>query len=112
MSPFLFSYYLFLPLVALLALAGCILFLAAMHGFANYYKDRAIFRNVLYGVISDIGRGLLILAVFFLFVFTIVTNPMNLPVQTTAVTSAILPDPTLPPATQAISSIFEAFAFM
>jgi uncharacterized membrane protein len=35
-------------------LIGIILILIALHGFANYYKERGIFNNAIYGVITGI----------------------------------------------------------
>lgn len=41
-------------LFAFLGFAGFIIFMVAMNGLANYYKDRAIFNNVLYALLSMI----------------------------------------------------------
>jgi uncharacterized membrane protein len=39
---------------SIVELIGGILILVALHGFANFYKDRGIFNNALYGIISGI----------------------------------------------------------
>lgn len=53
----------------LLGLAGLILFMIAMNGLANYYRDRAIFDNALYWIITSIATvvvtGVLIVVVAF-----------------------------------------------
>ena len=59
-------------------LAGLILFMIAMKGFAVDYKDAAIFDNALYGLLSSIAigvvAGVLAVAVFFLNLSSIVTT--------------------------------------
>jgi uncharacterized membrane protein len=44
----------FLSVLGLSGLAGLILFMVAMRGFAGYYKDIGIFNNALYGILSSI----------------------------------------------------------
>jgi uncharacterized membrane protein len=59
-------------------LAGLILFMIAMKGFAVYYKDAAIFNNAFYGLLSSIilgvVAGVLVIAVVFLNLSSIITN--------------------------------------
>jgi uncharacterized membrane protein len=59
-------------------LAGLILFMIAMKGFAVYYKDAAIFNNALYGLLSSIAMGVvagvLAVAVVFLNLSSIITT--------------------------------------
>ena len=45
---------LFTVLYSALSYAGQVLFLVAMNRFADYYRDRAIFRNALYGFITAV----------------------------------------------------------
>jgi uncharacterized membrane protein/ribosomal protein L40E len=49
----------FLSVLGLASLAGLILFMVAMKGFAHDYKDSGIFNNALYGVLSTIIVGVL-----------------------------------------------------
>jgi uncharacterized membrane protein len=64
-------------LFGLSGLAGLILFMIAMKGFAVYYKDAAIFNNALYGLLSTIAlgavAGVLVVAVVFLNLSSIIT---------------------------------------
>jgi uncharacterized membrane protein len=106
--PFLFPYFIYLPLIVLLSLAGGILFLVAMNGFANYYKDRAIFGNVIYGVVTSIVGTIMILGVFFAFVFTILVSPTNA-TTVASLTTSMLPAQTTPPISQAYFSIIGIF---
>src|SRR5665647_2341631 len=59
-----------IPLVQyiwVIGLVGVVLVLVALHGFANYYRERGIFRNAIYGVavavVGGIIAGILALAV-------------------------------------------------
>jgi uncharacterized membrane protein len=65
-------------LFGLSGLAGIILFMIAMKGFAVDYKDDAIFNNALYGLLSNIAigvvAGVLAVAVFFLNLSSIITT--------------------------------------
>ena len=47
------------PLVGVLGLIGFIFILVALNGFANYYKEKGIFNNALYGVILFIIGGVI-----------------------------------------------------
>jgi uncharacterized membrane protein len=49
----------FLSVLGLAGLAGIILFMIAMKGFAGDYKDAGIFNNALYGLLSSIVVGVL-----------------------------------------------------
>ncbi|HYB68859.1 MAG TPA: DUF996 domain-containing protein [Candidatus Acidoferrales bacterium] len=42
------------PSTGIIALIGLILVLVALHGFASYYKESAIFNNSIYGIIAAI----------------------------------------------------------
>jgi uncharacterized membrane protein len=42
------------PFLGIIALVGLILVLISLHGFADYFKERGIFNNSLYGVIAGI----------------------------------------------------------
>jgi uncharacterized membrane protein len=52
-----------LLLLPILSFVGCILFLVAMHGLANYYKDHSIFSNALYAFITGIVGTIAIIAI-------------------------------------------------
>jgi uncharacterized membrane protein len=56
-------------LISVFSFVGYILFLAAMNRFANHYREPAIYRNVLYGVLTAIVGGvvftLVVLGLFF-----------------------------------------------
>jgi len=51
------------PAVGLLGLIGLILVLIALNGFANYYKEKGIFNNALYGIIIFIVGVVVTIAV-------------------------------------------------
>ncbi len=51
------------PAVGLLGLVGLILVLIALNGFANYYKEKGIFNNALYGIIIFIVGVVVTIAV-------------------------------------------------
>jgi uncharacterized membrane protein len=51
------------PAVGLLGLIGLILVLIALNGFANYYKEKGIFNNALYGIITFIVGAVVTIAV-------------------------------------------------
>jgi uncharacterized membrane protein len=76
-----------------------------MYGFAKYYNDRAIFRNVVYGVISGIVGIIVLFAVIFLLVLSVSASPTNLITQTAAFTASALPIQTSPNLQAAISII-------
>lgn len=50
------------PLVGILGLVGFIFILVALNGFANYYKEKGIFNNALYGIIIFIIGGVITIA--------------------------------------------------
>jgi uncharacterized membrane protein len=59
----------FLSVLGLAGLAGIILFMVAMRGFAGDYKDAGIFDNALYGLLSSIvvgvvAGGLMVVVIF------------------------------------------------
>ena len=61
----------FLSLVlSVLSFAGYIMFLMAMHRFAAYYKEPAIFRNVLYSFLTSVVGGIVFVLVLLLSVFS------------------------------------------
>jgi uncharacterized membrane protein len=51
------------PAVGILGLIGLILVLIALNGFANYYKEKGIFNNALYGIIIFIVGVVVTIAV-------------------------------------------------
>jgi uncharacterized membrane protein len=51
------------PAVGILGLIGLILVLIALNGFANYYKEKGIFNNALYGIIIFIVGVVITIAV-------------------------------------------------
>jgi uncharacterized membrane protein len=51
--------------LGILSFVGYILFLISMHGFANFYGAPKIFRNALYGFLTGIIGGFVLLAVVF-----------------------------------------------
>jgi len=51
------------PAVGLLGLIGLILVLIALNGFANYYKEKGIFNNALYGIITFIVGAVVTIAI-------------------------------------------------
>ena len=61
----------YISFFGIIELVGLILVLAAVHGFADYYKEHAIFTNALYAVIAGIVGAVIAVAVT---VFTILTS--------------------------------------
>lgn len=55
--------------LSILSFVGLILFLISMNGFGNYYKEPAIFRNVLYGFITAIAGGVVLVLIVLAIVF-------------------------------------------
>ena len=51
------------PAVGILGLIGFILVLIALNGFANYYKEKGIFNNALYGIITFIVGAVVTIAI-------------------------------------------------
>jgi len=106
--PFTSAYSAAFLLVPILIFAGYILFLVAMNGLANYYRDHSIFTNALYGFISAIVGGVVLVILFFAVFLTAFsgistsTTSSNTPafsviapIATPAPT--ISPAPTIPP---------------
>jgi uncharacterized membrane protein/ribosomal protein L40E len=60
--------------VGLLGLVGLILFMIAMNGLANYYKDRAIFDNALYWIITSIVGGVVTAAIAVVVAFSVLSS--------------------------------------
>ena len=54
------------PAVGLLGLIGIILVLIALNGFADYYKEKGIFNNALYGIIIFVVGIVVTIAVVWL----------------------------------------------
>ena len=68
------------PLLTLgFCFVGAILMLFALHGLADYYKEKGIFSNGLYGFIALVGGSIVTFAGFFYLVFytTDVTNLLS-----------------------------------
>ena len=61
-------------LLAILSFVGLIIFMIAMNGLANNYKDRAIFDNALYGLIVIIVSGVLAGATVVILVFSSIAS--------------------------------------
>jgi uncharacterized membrane protein/ribosomal protein L40E len=58
----------------LLGLAGLILFMIAMKGFATHYKDLGIFNNALYWVLTNIIAGVVAVALSFAVLFSVLSS--------------------------------------
>jgi uncharacterized membrane protein len=52
------------PLAAIVGVVGIILILLALHGLADYFKERGIFNNALYGFLALIVGGIATFVVF------------------------------------------------
>jgi uncharacterized membrane protein len=80
--------------VGLLGLVGLILFMIAMNGLANHYKDRTIFDNALYWIITSIVAGVvagaLAVIVSFSVLSSVISTLMPLTPGTPPTTSAVL----------------------
>lgn len=64
----------YISFFGIIELVGLILVLAALHGFADYYKERAIFTNALYAVIAGIVGAVIAVAVAIFTFLTTLTN--------------------------------------
>jgi len=62
------------PAVGILGLIGFILVLIALNGFANYYKEKGIFNNALYGIIIFIVGVVVTIAVAIFFLVDFFTS--------------------------------------
>ncbi len=67
--------FLSVPYIGILDIIGVILVLVALYGLSNYYSDRSIFRNALYGFITAIVGGILAVGIA---VITIIANVSNI----------------------------------
>jgi uncharacterized membrane protein len=67
--------FLSVPYVGILNLIGVILVLVALYGLSNYYSDRSIFRNALYGFITAIVGGILAVGIG---VIAVIANLSNI----------------------------------
>jgi uncharacterized membrane protein len=64
----------FLGLLGLAGFAGLILFMVAMNGLANYYKDRSIFNNALYWIITCIIEAVVAACLVFVVVLSVLSR--------------------------------------
>jgi uncharacterized membrane protein len=62
------------PFTGIIALAGLILVLVALYGFANIYKERGIFNNFIYGIIAGIVGSVIAGVVVVITVLTSLKN--------------------------------------
>lgn len=62
------------PYTGIIALVGLILFLVALYGFANIYKERGIFNNFIYGIIAGIVGAVIAGVVVVVSVLTTLAN--------------------------------------
>jgi len=85
---------LFTVLYSVLSYSGQVLFLVAMNRFADYYRDRAIFRNALYGFITAVVGSV----VFTILIFGVFSS-----------LRAFLPSTTSSPGTPPSASFLIAF---
>jgi uncharacterized membrane protein len=67
--------FLSVPYIGILNLVGIILVLVALYGLSNYYSDRSIFRNALYGFITAIVGGILAVGIG---VIAVIANLSNI----------------------------------
>ena len=66
--------FLSVPYVGILDIIGVILVLVALYGLSNYYSDRSILRNALYGFITAIVGGILAVGIGVIAVIANVSN--------------------------------------
>lgn len=64
----------------ILTLVGAILVLAALKGFADYYKEMGIFNNALYSLITAI-LGVILVVVIFIFAFAGLLTALDVTIQ-------------------------------
>jgi len=64
----------FLGLLGLAGFAGLILFMVAMNGLANYYKDRSIFNNALYWIITCIIEAVVAACLVFVVILSVLSR--------------------------------------
>ena len=80
--------------VGIVAFAGFILFVVAMHRLSDYYNEPGIYRNTLYGFIINIV-GVIIALIFY--VALIITTATHSVAQSNTQTTVATPIPTVPP---------------
>ena len=64
------GFILFIIAVAIVGIVGFILFMLSMYNLSNYYKEQAIFKNVLYAFILGVISAVTIFALEFIFVLS------------------------------------------
>jgi uncharacterized membrane protein len=64
----------FLGLLGIAGFAGLILFMVAMNGLASYYKDRSIFNNALYWIITCIIEAVVAVGLVFVVVLSVLSR--------------------------------------
>jgi uncharacterized membrane protein len=63
------------PYIGIINLIGIIMVLVALHGLSNYYGDRSIFKNALYGFITAIVGGIIAVGIA---VIAVIANLSNI----------------------------------
>ncbi len=66
------GFFVAIALLGILSLAAIILFLIAMHSLSHYYSEPRIFRNALYGFLTNIIGGAVLIVIAAAFVFSII----------------------------------------
>ena len=64
----------FAGVFGLLSLVGLILFMIGLNGLANYYRDRAIFNNALYWIITNIVGGVVAAGLAMVVLFSVLSQ--------------------------------------
>ena len=97
-------------IISLLAFAGFILLLVAMHGFSKDYREPKIFNYIIYGIIGSIISGVIIGIVWFVFVMAaMMLNLASLPTGSSAIQSWL--SPYLSPLTSVTSLVMLVWIF-
>lgn len=91
--------------IGIIAFAGFILFVVAMHRLSQYYDEPVIYKNTLYGFIINIVGSIIILVIYVVLFTSLMHSVPQGNIQTTAVT----PIPTVPPLLNSIGLLFSSF---
>ena len=105
LSFFPYSIIILFAVIGILAFAGFILFVVAMHRLSQYYNEPGIYKNTLYGFIINIVGAITILVIY----AALITSVMHTVQQSNIQTTAVTPTPTIPPILSSFGLFITAF---
>jgi len=90
--------------IGIIALAGFILFVLAMHRLSQHYNEPGIFKNTLYGFLINIVSTITVIVIYLI----LFTNLMHSIPQGNVQTTAATPIPTVPPILNSLGLIISS----